>query len=126
VVGEWPAYRVSSTHVMTMQHRLYDCFWQMRMPQMELGSDASVALIAYLVKNAEGGDRRPRSQALSRGGGTYAEDSGFDRRRSARRHGQPSAQQKPAVDPAKADAASRRHFPRRRPTGSRASCRTRP
>jgi L-cysteine S-thiosulfotransferase len=55
VVGEWPAYRVSSTHVMTMQHRLYDCFWQMRMPQMELGSDASVALIAYLVKNAEGG-----------------------------------------------------------------------
>jgi sulfur-oxidizing protein SoxA len=56
VIGEWPAYRVSTTHVMTMQHRLYDCFWQMRMPQMELGSDASVALIAYLVKNAEGGD----------------------------------------------------------------------
>lgn len=55
VVGEWPAYRVSTTHVMTMQHRLYDCFWQMRMPQMELASDASVALIAYLVKNAEGG-----------------------------------------------------------------------
>ena len=24
VVGEWPAYRVSSTHVMTMEHRLYD------------------------------------------------------------------------------------------------------
>ena len=22
VVGEWPAYRVSTTHVMTMQHRL--------------------------------------------------------------------------------------------------------
>jgi sulfur-oxidizing protein SoxA len=56
VIGEWPAYRVSTTHVMTMQHRLYDCFWQMRMPQMEMGSDASVALIAYLVKNAEGGD----------------------------------------------------------------------
>lgn len=55
VIGEWPAYRVSSTHVMTMQHRLFDCFWQMRMPQMEMGSDASVALIAYLVKNAEGG-----------------------------------------------------------------------
>jgi sulfur-oxidizing protein SoxA len=56
VIGEWPAYRVSTTHVMTVQHRLYDCFWQMRMPQMEMGSDASVALIAYLVKNAEGGD----------------------------------------------------------------------
>ena len=56
VVGEWPAYRVSTTHVMTMQHRLYDCYWQMRMPELELGSDVSVALIAYLVKNAEGGE----------------------------------------------------------------------
>jgi sulfur-oxidizing protein SoxA len=56
VVGEWPAYRVSSTHVMTMQHRLYDCFWQMRMPQLELGSEASVALIAFLARQAEGGE----------------------------------------------------------------------
>ncbi len=56
VVGEWPAYRVSSTHVMTMQHRLYDCYWQMRMPELELGSDASVALAAYLVSKAVGGD----------------------------------------------------------------------
>jgi sulfur-oxidizing protein SoxA len=56
VIGEWPAYRVSSTHVMTMQHRLYDCYWQMRMPEIELGSDASVALIAYLVKTAAGGE----------------------------------------------------------------------
>jgi sulfur-oxidizing protein SoxA len=55
VVGEWPAYRVSSTHVMTMQHRLYDCYWQMRMPELEMGSDVSVALIAYLTKTAEGG-----------------------------------------------------------------------
>jgi sulfur-oxidizing protein SoxA len=55
VVGEWPAYRVSTTHVMTMQHRLYDCYWQMRMPQLELGSDAAVALVAYLAKTAEGG-----------------------------------------------------------------------
>jgi len=56
VIGEWPAYRVSSTHVMTMQHRLYDCYWQMRMPELQFGSDASVALIAYLTKNAEGGE----------------------------------------------------------------------
>jgi len=56
VVGEWPAYRVSSTHVMTMQHRMYDCYWQMRMPQLEMGSDASVALISYLVDKAAGGD----------------------------------------------------------------------
>lgn len=55
VIGEWPAYRVSSTHVMTMQHRLYDCYWQMRMPEIELGSEASVALISYLVSNAAGG-----------------------------------------------------------------------
>lgn len=56
VIGEWPAYRVSSTHVMTMQHRLFDCYWQMRMPRLEMGSNASVALIAYLVKTAEGGE----------------------------------------------------------------------
>jgi sulfur-oxidizing protein SoxA len=56
VIGEWPAYRVSTTHVMTMQHRLYDCFWQMRMPQLELGSDVSVALVSYLVHNAKGGE----------------------------------------------------------------------
>ena len=56
VVGQWPAYRVSTTQVMTMQHRMYDCYWQMRMPELEMGSDVSVALIAYLVKNAEGGE----------------------------------------------------------------------
>ena len=56
VIGEWPAYRVSTTHVMTMQHRLYDCFWQMRMPELQLGSDASVALIAFLTQQAAGGE----------------------------------------------------------------------
>lgn len=56
VVGEWPAYRVSSAHVMTMQHRVYDCFWQMRLPEVELGSPVTVALISYLTKLAEGGE----------------------------------------------------------------------
>ena len=56
VIGEWPAYRVSSTHVMTMQHRVLDCFWQMRMHRVELGSEVSNALIAYMVKTAEGGE----------------------------------------------------------------------
>ena len=56
VVGEWPAYRVSNTHVMTMQHRLLDCYWQMLMHELHLGSDVSIALIAYLTKNAEGGE----------------------------------------------------------------------
>jgi sulfur-oxidizing protein SoxA len=39
-----------------MQHRLLDCYWQMRMPRLELGSEVSVALIAYLVSNANGGE----------------------------------------------------------------------
>jgi sulfur-oxidizing protein SoxA len=56
VIGEWPAYRVSTTHVMTMQHRMFDCFWQMRMPELQLGSEASVALIAFLTKQAGGGE----------------------------------------------------------------------
>lgn len=56
VIGEWPAYRVSSTHVMTMQHRVLDCFWQMRMHRVEFGSEVTNALIAYMVKTAEGGD----------------------------------------------------------------------
>lgn len=56
VVGEWPAYRVSTSHVMTMQHRIYDCFWQMRLPKVELGSEVSVALTMYLVRTADGGE----------------------------------------------------------------------
>jgi len=56
VVGQWPAYRVSTTQVMTMQHRLYDCFWQMRMPELQIGSDVSVALISFLTKQAAGGE----------------------------------------------------------------------
>jgi sulfur-oxidizing protein SoxA len=56
VVGEWPAYRVSTTQVMTMQHRLYDCYWQMRMPELALGSDAGVALISFLTDQAKGGE----------------------------------------------------------------------
>jgi L-cysteine S-thiosulfotransferase len=38
-----------------MQHRIYDCFWQMRMPEVELGSDATIALVAYMTKTANGG-----------------------------------------------------------------------
>lgn len=56
VIGEWPAYRVSAAHVMTLQHRLYDCYWQMRLPELKLGSEASVALTAYLVSQAQGGE----------------------------------------------------------------------
>lgn len=53
-MAEWPAYRVSNTHVMTMQHRLLDCYWQMRLHRLDVGSEASVALTAYLHQVAQG------------------------------------------------------------------------
>lgn len=56
VIGEWPAYRVSQGTVMTMQHRLSDCFWQMRMPLVDFASDVTVALTSYLVAQAKGGE----------------------------------------------------------------------
>jgi len=56
VVGEWPAYRVSQGTVMTMQHRIADCYWQMRLPLVDYGSDVTIALTMYLVHQAKGGD----------------------------------------------------------------------
>jgi sulfur-oxidizing protein SoxA len=55
VVGEWPAYRVSQGTVMTPQHRIADCYWQMRLPLIDYGSDVTVALTMYLVNQASGG-----------------------------------------------------------------------
>jgi L-cysteine S-thiosulfotransferase len=55
-IGQWPAYRVSQGTVMTMQHRITDCFWQMRLPLIDYGSDVAVALTMYLVNQAKGGD----------------------------------------------------------------------
>ncbi len=54
-MGGWPTYRVSQSQVRTMQHRLWDCFWQMRWPDATYGSDGITALTAYLLKNADGG-----------------------------------------------------------------------
>jgi sulfur-oxidizing protein SoxA len=56
VIGEWPAYRVSSTNVMTMQNRLVDCYWQMRLHRLDFASDVSVALSAYLYDRARDGE----------------------------------------------------------------------
>jgi sulfur-oxidizing protein SoxA len=56
VMGDWPAYRVSTSNVMTMQQRVYDCFWQMRLPEVEFGSEVPVALTMYLYKTAGGGE----------------------------------------------------------------------
>ena len=50
----WPAYRVSQGELRTFQWRLYDCFRQQRFPELEFASDASVALTAFLARNANG------------------------------------------------------------------------
>lgn len=51
----WPTYRVSQGTVRTMQHRLWDCGWQMRNPDIEYTSDAVIALHTFLSANANGG-----------------------------------------------------------------------
>ncbi len=51
----WPAYRVSQGELRTMQWRLYDCFRQQRFPELKFGSDASIALSAFLARNAQDG-----------------------------------------------------------------------
>lgn len=56
VATGWPAYRGTHSTVRTMQHRLYDCFWQMRLPDLGFASDLSVALTAYLNYSANGGE----------------------------------------------------------------------
>ena len=55
-MGSWPTYRVTQDTVRTMQNRMYDCFWQMRLPDVGYTSDVTIALITYLTKKAEGGE----------------------------------------------------------------------
>ena len=50
----WPAYRVSQGELRTFQWRLNDCFRQQRFPELQFGSDASIALTLYLAHNANG------------------------------------------------------------------------
>jgi L-cysteine S-thiosulfotransferase len=52
----WPAYRVSQGEVRTFQWRLNDCFRQQRFPELAFGSDASIALTAYLAGRANGAE----------------------------------------------------------------------
>jgi sulfur-oxidizing protein SoxA len=54
VVSTWPAYRGAHFVVRTMQWRLYDCFWQMRLPELTYVSDASIALTTYLHYQGNG------------------------------------------------------------------------
>lgn len=55
-MGSWPTYRVSQSQTRTMQHRLWDCYRQMRTPEPVYLSDGLTALTLYLVKQAEGGE----------------------------------------------------------------------
>lgn len=55
-MGTWPTYRVSQSQTRTMQHRLWDCYRQMRMPAPDYASDGITALTLYLNKQAEGGE----------------------------------------------------------------------
>jgi sulfur-oxidizing protein SoxA len=50
----WPTYRVSHGMVRTLQSRMWDCNWQMRLPDLAYGSPGSVALISYLSHQAKG------------------------------------------------------------------------
>jgi sulfur-oxidizing protein SoxA len=54
VVAGWPAYRGTHSTVRTMQHRLYDCNWQMRLPDLGFVSDVSIALTSYLNYQGNG------------------------------------------------------------------------
>jgi sulfur-oxidizing protein SoxA len=55
-MGSWPTYRVSMSQTRTMQHRLLDCYRQMRMPAPDYASDGLTALTVYLNKQAAGGE----------------------------------------------------------------------
>jgi len=52
----WPAYRVSTSQVHTMQWRINDCFRQQRFPEPKYLSESVNALITYLAVMAEGAD----------------------------------------------------------------------
>ena len=54
VIAGWPAYRGTHSTVRTMQHRLYDCNWQMRLPDLGYTSDVSIALTTYLDYQGNG------------------------------------------------------------------------
>ena len=55
-MGSWPTYRVSQSQLRTMQHRLWDCYRQMRWPEPDYLADGITALTLYLNKNAAGAE----------------------------------------------------------------------
>ncbi|AYQ29764.1 MULTISPECIES: sulfur oxidation c-type cytochrome SoxA [unclassified Polaromonas] len=53
--GSWPAYRVSSGDLWSMQRRLNDCYRQQRFPFPGYASDATIALGVYMGVNSKAG-----------------------------------------------------------------------
>lgn len=53
-VATWPAYRVSQGIVRTLQHRMWDCYWQMRHPDVQYTSDTVTALLTYMGVTGNG------------------------------------------------------------------------
>lgn len=54
--GAWPAYRVSSGDLWSMQRRLNDCYRQQRFPFPGYASDATIALGVFMGVNSKGGE----------------------------------------------------------------------
>lgn len=52
----WPAYRVSSGEMWSMQRRLNDCYRQQRFPYPGFASDVTIALGVYMGVNAKGSE----------------------------------------------------------------------
>lgn len=52
----WPAYRVSSGEMWSMQRRLNDCFRQQRFPYPGFASEVTIALGSYMGINAKGAE----------------------------------------------------------------------
>lgn len=50
----WPGYRISQGTVRTMEWRMGDCARQQRLPSLQFGSDAAIALITFMGVNAKG------------------------------------------------------------------------
>jgi len=53
-MSTWPTYRVSHGLARNMQHRMWDCMWQMRLPDVDYASPVTVALISFLTDQARG------------------------------------------------------------------------
>ena len=52
----WPAYRVSSGEMWSMQRRLNDCYRQQRFPYPGFASDVTIALGVFMGVNAKGAE----------------------------------------------------------------------